>query len=150
MHRKIIALFQFKFSPPPQAISIENARGAQSPQFIRVSPLLADDSCPHRAIHSQSRALTFAVNAEANAFRKMPGAILCIPEITSPFSTCFLSPGFAGLPGKHSGILRAHVPVRTGKCSSSTLMQRKGQRTSRSREGNAGVLLLCFIPHVKT
>lgn len=29
-HRKVIALFQFKFSPPPQAISIENATGAQS------------------------------------------------------------------------------------------------------------------------
>lgn len=31
-HRKVIALFQFKFSPPPQAISIENATGAQSPK----------------------------------------------------------------------------------------------------------------------
>lgn len=52
----------------------------------------------------------------------MPDAILCIPEITSPFSACFLSPGFAGLPGKHSGILC----VRTGKCCASTTDAKEG------------------------
>lgn len=134
-HRKVIALFQFKFSPPPQSISIENATGAQIPQIYKVSPLLAGDSCPHRAIHS--RALTFC---KMKSIQKDAGCGFSAP-LKSLFSARFLSPGFAGLPGKHS-VCAQPVLVRTSRSSPST--SDAEEETSRSREGNAA-----FIPPVK-
>lgn len=104
------------------------------------------DSCPNRTIHSQSRALTYDVNAEAKAFRRVPDAVLCSPEI--PFRCSFPFPGLCWLSRQTLWhfVCAQPVPGRTGKCSSSARGMDRGHR----REGNGGVLLLWFIPHVKT
>lgn len=92
-----------EFSPPPQAISTENARAAPSPPRLSLS-LAADHCSPHRASPAE-RSAHLGCTAE-QSIPKDADAIPCIPGNTNP---CFPFPG--------SGIPR--VPGRTGELSQS-------------------------------